>query len=146
MNKIIRILFILVAINLIYSAKLQQDISQIKNLIQDKQDKVAVTATMYFPVEGQCDKDPLVTACMAKINPKKASSHKWIAVSRDLLKKNGGKFNYGDTVTISNAGMKSGKYKVMDTMNKRFRNRIDFLETAGTKPYKFNNVIIVKSS
>ncbi len=146
MNKIIKIFFVLVAINLIYSAKLQNDINQIKFLLQDNKVKADVTATMYYAVEGQCDKDPLVTACMAKINPKKASSHKWIAVSRDLLKSNGGKFNYGDTVMVLNAGIKSGKYKIMDTMNKRFYNKIDFLETAGTKPYKFNNVIMVKTS
>lgn len=103
-----------------------------------------VTATMYNPVKSQCDDDPLITAGMYKINPKKASQHKWIALSRDLLKRWGGQFDYGDVVKISNAGHKNGIYKVVDTMNKRFKNRMDFLETKGTKHYKYKNVIIEK--
>ena len=95
---------------------------------------------MYNAVEGQCDKDPLVTAGMYKINPKKASQHRWIAVSRNLLKRWGGKFDYGDKVQIKGAGHKDGVYTITDTMNPRFRDRIDFLETKGTKGYKFDNV------
>lgn len=103
-----------------------------------------ITATMYYPVVNQCDKDPLVTANMSKINPKKASQHKWIAMSRNLLKRWGGQFDYGDEVIISHAGKKSGIYKVVDTMNKRFVNRIDILETEGTPMYKFNDIVLCK--
>ena len=103
-----------------------------------------VTATMYYPVSGQCDSDPLLTAGMYKINPNKASEQKWIAMSRDMISRWGGEFNYGDLVQIKGTEGKDGIYKVVDTMNKRFTNRIDFLETAGTKPYKFNNVILTK--
>lgn len=99
-----------------------------------------VTATMYYPVAGQCDSDPL----MIKINPENASEHKWIAMSRDMIARWGGEFHYGDLVEIKGTGHKDGIYKVVDTMNKRFTNRIDFLETAGTKPYKFNNVTLTK--
>lgn len=105
---------------------------------------VKVTATMYNAVKGQCDSDPLITAGNYKINPKKASQHKWIAMSRDLLKRWGGEFDYGDMVKISNAGHKNGIYKVVDTMNKRFKKRIDFLETKGTKLYKYKNVTVEK--
>lgn len=103
-----------------------------------------VTATMYYPVAGQCDSDPLLTAGMFKINPNKASEHKWIAMSRDMIARWGGEFSYGDLVEIKGAGHKDGIYKVVDTMNKRFVNRIDFLETTGTKPYKFENVTLTK--
>jgi 3D (Asp-Asp-Asp) domain-containing protein len=99
-----------------------------------------VTATMYYAVPGQCDESPLITACGYKINPKKATEHKWIAVSRDLLKK----FKYGDKVKISNAGDKDGIYTIADTMNKRFKNKIDFLETKGTSLYKLNDVVLTK--
>jgi 3D (Asp-Asp-Asp) domain-containing protein len=99
---------------------------------------------MYNAVEGQCDSDPLVTAGMYKINPRKASQHKWVALSRDLLKRWGGQFDYGDTVIIENAGDKSGKYTVVDTMNPRFTNKIDILETQGTDLYKYENVKIIK--
>lgn len=103
-----------------------------------------VTATMYYPVASQCDSDPLLTAGMYRINPEKASEQKWIAMSRDLIERWGGEFAYGDYVQISGAGEKDGVYKVVDTMNKRFTKRIDFLETRGTKPYKFENVTLTK--
>lgn len=105
-----------------------------------------VTATMYYPVSSQCDSDPLMTAGMYKINPKTASQEKWIAMSRDLISRWGGEFKYGDYVQITGAGHKDGIYRVVDTMNKRFTNRIDFLENSGTKHYKFNNVQLAKIS
>ena len=104
-----------------------------------------VTATMYYPVSSQCDSDPLVTAGMYKIIPGKASKQKWIAMSRDMIARWGGEFHYGDYVKIEGAGHKDGVYRVVDTMNKRFKNRIDFLEDKGTKHYKFNNVKIWKT-
>jgi 3D (Asp-Asp-Asp) domain-containing protein len=106
--------------------------------------KLHVTATMYYPVVKQCDKDPLVTAGMFKINPRKASEHKWIAMSRNLLKRWKGDFDYGDIVEIKGAGKKSGVYKVVDTMNKRYKDRIDILETEGTSFYKFEDIQIAK--
>jgi hypothetical protein len=106
--------------------------------------KLHVTATMYYPVVNQCDKDPLVTAGMFTINPRKASEHKWIAMSRNLLKRWKGDFEYGDLVEIKGAGKKSGVYKVVDTMNKRYKDRIDILETEGTSFYKFNDIQIAK--
>lgn len=103
-----------------------------------------LTATMYNAVPSQCDSDPYTTAGMYKINPKRASEQKYIALSRDLIKRWGGEFNYGDKVLVKGAGHKDGVYIVVDTMNKRFKNRMDFLETAGTKHYKFDNVEITK--
>lgn len=103
-----------------------------------------VIATMYNATVGQCDADPFITAGNYKINPKKASKHKWIAMSRNLLKRWGGEFDYGDMVQIIGAGHKDGIYKVVDTMNPRFKNRIDFLETEGTRWYKFKEVTVQK--
>jgi len=111
---------------------------------EQKVDTYEVTATMYNAVAGQCDSDPFLTAGMFKINPKKASEHKWIAMSRDMIARWGGDFHYGDYVKIEGAGHKDGVYRVVDTMNKRFTNRIDFLETTGTKHYKFNKVKLSK--
>lgn len=102
-----------------------------------------VVATMYHPVSSQCDSDPLLTAGMYKI-PENASEQKWIAMSRNMIARWGGEFKYGDYVQIKGAGHKDGVYRVVDTMNKRFTNKIDFLESKGTKPYKFNNVTIAK--
>lgn len=114
--------------------------SPIKEVVVVKSVEYTVTATMYMAVVGQCDSTPFVTACGRKINPKKASEHKWIAVSRDLLKV----FKYGDKVLLSNAGDKNGIYTIADTMNKRFKNKIDILETEGTPLYKLNSVVLTK--
>jgi len=103
-----------------------------------------VTATMYNATVGQCDSDPLTTAGMYKINPKKATEQKYIAMSRDMLTRWGGEFNYGDKVIIKGAGHKDGVYTVTDTMNKRYKQRIDILETKGTPLYKYENVKIYK--
>ena len=105
---------------------------------------VEVTATMYNAVVGQCDADPLITAGMFKINPNKASEQKFIAMSRDLLKRWGGLFDYGDKVLIQGTDGKDGVYTVADSMNKRYKKRIDILETKGKKHYKFHNLKITK--
>jgi len=119
--------------------------------VADFADKVAeptynVTATMYNAEVSQCDDDPLVTAGMYTINPNEASEHKWIAMSRDMLNRWGGDFDYGDKVAITNAGDKNGEYTVVDTMNKRYTNRIDILETKGTPLYMYDNVRLRKLS
>jgi 3D (Asp-Asp-Asp) domain-containing protein len=147
MKKAIYILIVVSGFNMVYSRYVQikneERLSRLEELI-NMESSVKVTATMYNPVNGQCDDDPLITAGMYKINPNKASDHKWIAVSRDLLKRWGGDFDYGDKVYISGAGHKNGTYTIVDTMNKRFKKRIDFLETKGTKLYKYDNVVLAK--
>ena len=104
---------------------------------------IKVTATMYNPVEEQCDSDPYTTASMLKIKPNKASEQKFIAMSRDLLKRWGGKFDYKQKVRLIGCGVKDGIYTIADCMNERFRNKIDILETVGTPLYKFKNVKII---
>ena len=107
--------------------------------------KQKVTATMYHPVTGQCDDTPDITADQTKIpNIHDCTNLNWIAVSQDLLWFNGGPYRYGDKVIIMNAGHKDGIYTIRDAMNKRFRYKIDFLESVGSRNYKFRNVLMVK--
>jgi len=147
MKKSIYLLVGISMINLTFTMIIYQRsderISKLEQIVKD-QSSFKVTATMYNAEIGQCDKDPLTTAGMYKINPEKASEQNWIAVSRDLLKRWGGNLDYGDKVVIKNAGHKDGIYTIVDTMNKRFRNKIDFLETKGTKLYKYDNVLLAK--
>ena len=75
-------------------------------------------------------------ANLFQINKKRASEYKYVAVSRNMLVRNGGFLRFGDYVWVD-AGKKSGVYQVKDTMNARFVNRIDILETPGVKPYKY---------
>lgn len=107
--------------------------------------KIPVTATMYHPVVGQCDDTPDITGDQSKIPDIHNCTHlNWIAVSQDLLWFNGGPFRYGDKVLIMNAGHKDGLYTVRDAMNKRKKNKIDFLESVGSRQYKYKNVLLTR--
>ena len=115
-------------------------------MIIDDVNKIEVFATMYHPVVGQCDDTPDITADQTKIPDIYDCSHlRWIAVSQDLLWFNGGPIRYGDTVYVY-AGHKTGAYIVRDAMNKRFTNKIDFLESVGTDLYSFSDAKLLINS
>ena len=97
-----------------------------------------IVVTMYHPVSSQTDDTPNITADGTVIKIKRASEYKYVAVSRNMLVRNGGFLRFGDYVWVD-AGKKSGVYQVKDTMNARFINRIDILETPGVKPYKYDD-------
>jgi len=92
--------------------------------------QVLETLTIYHPVESQCDADPLITANNSRIDLDKLSRNeiRWMALSRNMLKRWKGEFNYGDTVVLD-AGDPSidGLWVVNDNMNKRFKDRGDLL-------------------
>jgi 3D (Asp-Asp-Asp) domain-containing protein len=127
---------------------LQIEIDSLKYEIQDLLNKIdsipkpiPVKATMYHPVEAQCDDSPLITADGSRICPINVSDWNWIAVSQDLLKKNGGIFNYGDKVYVKGTH-KDGIYTIRDCMNKRKTFQIDILESIGTSQYKYDEIEI----
>ena len=99
---------------------------------------------MYNPTPSQTDRTPNITADGTRINPNKASSYRYIALSRNLLKRWGGPFDYGDYVVIEGAGIYDGVYQVKDTMNPRFTNRVDILRSRDSKHFKYTNVTIYK--
>ena len=70
--------------------------------------------------------------------------HNSDALSRDLLKRWGGTFDYGDYIAIEGTGKNDGVYQVRDTMNKRFTNRVDILKTYGSREFKYNNATMYK--
>ena len=105
-----------------------------------------VTVTMYHPVRQQTDRTPNILADGTKITVHKASEYRYVAVSRNLLKRWGGWLDYGDFIILTGTDGKDGVYQVKDTMNKRFVNRIDILESPGTKPYKFTSAKIKKAN
>ena len=105
-----------------------------------------VTVTMYEPVRYQTDSTPNILADGTRIRVHKASEYRFIAVSRNLSKRHGGWLNYGDFILLKGTNQKKdGVYQVRDTMNKRFVNRIDILESPGVPPYKFQEAKIVKT-
>ena len=99
---------------------------------------VPVKVTMYQPVRRQTDSTPNILADGTRIRVHSASNYKFIAVSRNLLERHGGWLDYGDFVFLRDTDGKDGVYQVRDTMNKRWVNRVDILESPGVKPYKLN--------
>lgn len=128
--------------------KLYKDrLTELESVIDEfKLEGLDVTVTMYHPTRGQTDSTPNILADGTKIRIHKASEYKYVAVSRNLLKKNGGWLDYGDFIFLRGTSGKDGVYQVRDTMNRRFVNRIDILESPGTKPYKFDSAKIVKTT
>ncbi len=104
-----------------------------------------VTVTMYQPVRYQTDSTPNILADGTRIRTQQASKYKFIAVSRNLLKRWGGWLDFGDFVLLKGTDHKDGVYQVRDVMNKRFVNRIDILESTDVKPYKYEKAEIMKT-
>jgi len=110
-----------------------------KKKINDQEaNKLKVVVTMYHPVPGQTDSTPNITADGTVFRIENASDYRYIAVSQNMLVRNGGFLDYGDWVVVD-AGKKSGLYQVRDTMARRWINRIDILESPGVVPYKYND-------
>ncbi len=124
--------------------RLQLRIDELENGV--KLDGLDVVVTMYHPVKHQTDGTPDILADGTKITIHKASEYNYVAVSRNLLKRWGGWLAFGDFIVLSGTSGKDGVYQVKDTMNKRFVNRIDILESPGVKPYKFTDAKIKKAN
>lgn len=89
-----------------------------------------VTITTYNAVMSQCDRSPLITADGTKIDHRKVKSgqQRIVAISRDLLYA----IPLGSIIDIEGYG----RYEVRDTMNSRFKHRIDILQHSSKKNFK----------
>ena len=76
--------------------------------IRRESSEFIVTGTMYSPTLAQCDATPNITADGTKINPKHASSYRYVALSRDLLERWGGPFEYGEYIAVE--GTRRGQH------------------------------------
>ena len=101
-----------------------------------------VTVTTYNPTRRQTDSTPNITADGTRINPRKATEYRYVALSRDLLSRWGGPFEYGDYIVIEGTGKWDGVYQVRDTMNPKWTNRVDILTT--NDRFKYNNITMYK--
>ncbi|MCC9135014.1 hypothetical protein ACFSKU_19025 [Pontibacter silvestris] len=94
----------------------------------EPQQALTVSASVYYPVPGQTDGTPFITADGSKISKRNPGKHRWIAVSRDLHSRWGGEIDYGDSLLVTGISDKlDGLYIVRDVMNRRIKNRIDIL-------------------
>ena len=123
------------------------EIASLKTVIEDmNKHETLVTATMYKPHPIYTDSTPDELADGTKINIYKVQEYRYVALSRDLLKRWGGPFDYGDFIVVENAGDHSGVWQVRDTMNKRWVFRLDFLMPLGHAPFKYEAVTIRKQN
>ena len=111
--------------------------AQYTNIISYK-----VTVTTYNPTKEQCDNTPNITADGTRIKPWRATDYRYVALSRDLLDRWGGPFNYGDYIVIEGTDGWDGIYQVRDTMNPKWTNRVDILTT--NSRFKYNNITMYK--
>jgi len=125
---------------LIENDKLHNDLSEFYKY------GVVVDVTMYRPNVRETDSTPNITADGTRIRISKASDYKFVALSRNLLKRWGGPFDYGDFILIKGTtdSHKDGVYHVRDTMNPKYVNYVDILESTNVSPYKYENVHIFK--
>ena len=95
-----------------------------------------VTITTYNAVRSQCDSSPLITADGTKIdhNKVKSGEQKIVAISRDLLYA----IPLGSLIYVEGHGY----YEVRDTMNSRFKHRIDILQHSSKKNFKKDKIKI----
>ena len=122
---------------------LNEKVKHLESLLNVEQ--YDVTATIYHAVRNQTDKTPHITADGTRLDVRNASKYRFVALSRNLLKRWGGPFDYGDYIIVEGCnGKYDGIWQVKDTMNERFHNRIDFLQSKGAKLNKFDNAVIYK--
>ena len=105
---------------------------------------IEVDVTMYQPIYPQTDSTPNITADGTHISISRASEYKFVALSRNLLERWGGPFDYGDFILIKGTDHKDGVYQVRDTMNPKWVNMVDILESKDVKPYKYVDAQIYK--
>ena len=118
-----------------------------------------IVGTVYHLEEKQCDSNPYETADGTNLKGKDINKLRYVALSRDLIKDSyrdklhnvkgqwKGYVEFGDTITVvSDNKALCGEWIVKDVMNKRFNNRIDFMQDRESGFYgKWENLkIIVK--
>ena len=101
-----------------------------------------VTVTTYNPTRSQTDSTPNQTADGTIIKPWKATQYRYVALSRDLLSRWGGPFEYGDYVIIEGTDGWDGVYQVRDTMNPKWVKRVDILTS--NSMFKYTDVKMYK--
>jgi len=119
-----------------------------KSHFSEEKSYVLKTLTVYNPTHKQCDNTPFITASNAKIDTLKLRNQKlrWMALSRNLLKRWKGVFSYGDTVRLYTGDPDiDGLWIIQDNLNKRYRDRGDLLFDRTIRTYgRWKNAKIYK--
>ena len=130
----------------IYSKEIslyKQRINKLEEVVDEfKLEGLDVTVTMYHPTRQQTDSTPNITADGTKFKTWRATDYRYVALSRDLISRWGGPFEYGDYIVIEGTGKWDGIYQVRDTMNPKWVNRVDILTTDSR--FKYNDITMYK--
>ena len=156
-NTLIIFIVFLISFNqikhLLYSEN-NNTIVEIKETIKDKYTNIV--GTVYHLEAKQCDSNPYETADGTNLKGKNINKLRYVALSRDLIKDRyrdklhnikgqwKGKIHFGDTIrVISDNNKINGLWIVKDVMNKRFKNKIDFMQDKNGGFYgKFEDLTI----
>lgn len=98
-----------------------------------------IIGTVYHPTKEQTDNTPFITATNDNFEHLDINNIRWCALSRDLIDREythdnikykwNGKIKLNDTIYVSSKCDEiNGWWVVKDVMNKRYTNRIDFLQ------------------
>lgn len=106
---------------------------------------LSIVVSVYQPVAEQCNIDPITTASGMTIDTTKdVTNLRWCAISRNLHKRYGGKYEFGDTIRLRGVGKFNGYFIVQDLMNKRFKNKVDILVDKSHKTnYLYKNKAVI---
>ncbi len=100
-----------------------------------------MTVTIYHAVPAQTDDTPMITASGLDLEGQNIAELRVCALSRDLLARWGGPFEYGDQIFIDLPDPElGGWWTVEDTMAKRWTNHIDLLVPTSRKGGKWTNI------
>lgn len=102
--------------------------------VETPKEMFIVSGTYYNVDSTQCEGDPTVTADGSIIDLQKLNSGdiRWVALSRNLLKRWGGRFDFGDKIKVEHKDSRiAGIWTVRDCTAARHHNHIDFLIPKG---------------
>jgi hypothetical protein len=114
-----------------------------------------LSATYYNNVKDQCDGSPHITADGTHLRGRKVDHLRYVAMSRDMVRPtqwhdNGSGYNpdapfeFGDTIIVKNSGMFDGEWKIVDSMNERFKKAIDFLVSPSYIKWDSHSLVVVE--
>lgn len=112
--------------NIIPPPKIERKEENRSKGIAPSQGAIFISLTSFNPLFSQTDHDPCVGASLRNLCTAANEGDNVMAISRDLLWRNGGPFKWHDKVElISDTPACSGVFSVEDTMHARFSKRGD---------------------
>jgi len=110
-------------------------------------DQYKLKATYYNNTPAQGWGDGQITASGKRLYGKNVDKLRYVAMSRDMVKKYNpdAPFDFGDTIVVKGTKVFDGHWTVEDLMNKRYQKRIDFLISKNKKvKFKAHSIVTIE--